>query len=355
MVTTSTIVDEPTGLTAPWLTEVLRAAGVDATVADVSVEPVGTGQMAACHRLTITYARGDGPAALIAKLPSSDPDVRSAVATTYRTEVCFYRDLAPRLPVSAPRAWCAAVTDDATAFTLLLDDMTPAVAGDQIAGCTVDQARDAAVAAAGLHAGSWCDPAIAALDWLIPPMRDVADHMGPMLQDAVGTFLGERDLDAATADVFRRFADGFAGWTTARATPTSLVHNDYRLDNLLFAPAGADVPAVTVVDWQSLTTGEPLRDVGFLLGTGLDPEARRAHEREIVGAYHAALTVHGVDGYDADRCWDDYRHGLFQGPLISILGDAFATPTERGLRMFSVMAERSATAIRDLDCLDLLA
>jgi hypothetical protein len=354
-VTTSTIVDDPTGLTARWLTGVLWAAGVEATVADVSVEPVGTGQMAACHRLTVTYERGDGPAALIAKLPSPEPEVRTAVATTYRTEVSFYRDLAPRLPVSAPRCWFAAVTDDATAFTLLLDDMAPAVTGDQIAGCTVAQARDAAVAAAGLHAGSWCDPAVAGLDWLIPPMGAIADHMGPMLQDAVGTFLGKRDLDTATAEVLRRFADRFVAWTRARPTPSTLVHNDYRLDNLLFAPEGADIPAVTVVDWQSLTTGEPLRDVGFLLGTGLDPDLRREHEREIVGAYHAALRGHGVGDYDLDRCRDDYRHGLFQGPLICILGDLFATPTERGLRMFSVMAERSATAIRDLGCLDLLA
>ena len=64
--------------------------------------------------------------------------------------------------------------------------------------------------------------------------------------------------------------------------------------------------------------------------------------------------VHGVGDRDADRCWDDYRHGLFQGPLICILGDAFAAPTERGTRMFSAMPERSAAAIRDLDCFDIL-
>jgi len=112
---------------------------------------------------------------------------------------------------------------------------------------------------------------------------------------------------------------------------------------------------VTAVDWQSLSTGLPLRDVAFLLGTGLHPRDRRTHERAIVGAYHDALGSLGVSGYDAGRCWDDYRRGLFQGPLICALGEAFAAPTERGRRMFTLMAERAATAILDLDSLDLLA
>jgi hypothetical protein len=38
-----------------------------------------------------------------------------------------------------------------------------------------------------------------------------------------------------------------------------------------------------------------------------------------------------------------------------VLGEAFAAPTERGRRMFTLMAERAATAILDLDGLDLLA
>ncbi|HEY7069073.1 MAG TPA: aminoglycoside phosphotransferase family protein [Acidimicrobiales bacterium] len=336
------VVDDPAGLTAAWLSDVL-----DAPVASVSVAPLGTGQMAACHRLEVTY-RGDGsahPSRLVAKLPSPDPTVRTSVATAYRTEVTFYRDLAPRLPVPTPRCWFADASEDGTAFTLLLDDMAPATPGDQFAGCAPEAARAAAVAVAGLHAGSWCDPALAALDWLIPPMSAVAEPLQPMLADLTETFIAKRDLTPTTAEVFRHFAAGFAEWATTPAEPWSLIHNDYRLDNLLFAPADASLPPVTAVDWQSLSTGLPLRDLAFLLGTGLDPESRRAHERAIVSAYHATLLSLGVTGYDAERCWEDYRHGLFQGPLICVLGEAFAAPTERGHRMFTVMAERAATAI----------
>ena len=64
-------VDTPEELTPEWLTGALAALG--ATVSAVSFEPVGTGQMSTCYRLDLEYSAGDGPATLVAKLPSADP------------------------------------------------------------------------------------------------------------------------------------------------------------------------------------------------------------------------------------------------------------------------------------------
>ena len=47
--------------------------------------------------------------------------------------------------------------------------------------------------------------------------------------------------------------------------PPVLIHVDYRLDNMMF---GGPYP-LTVVDWQSLSTGCPLADVSYFLGTSL--------------------------------------------------------------------------------------
>lgn len=350
-----TIVDDPAGLTADWLTGALAADGIEGTVSDVVVAPLGTGQMASCFTLDVTYAAGDGPARLVAKLPSADPAVRAAVASSYRTEVGFYRELAPRLRVAVPRCHLASVTDDGTAFTLLLEDMAPAGPGDQVRGATPEAIRAAAIAAAGLHADSWCDETIRDLDWLIPPMSVLAEHIALVFGAGVDAFLANRQLDERAADVLLRFGEQFEVWALGRSAPWSLVHNDYRLDNLLFG----DGPApgqhrVTVVDWQSLTTGPPLRDVAFLLGTGLDPTLRAEHERAIVRAYHEELEGFGVAGYDEARAWDDYRHGLFQGLFICVMGEAFSAPTERGRAMFTAMAERCVAALNDHDALAIL-
>jgi hypothetical protein len=111
---------------------------------------------------------------------------------------------------------------------------------------------------------------------------------------------------------------------------------------------------VVAVDWQTLSLGLPARDLAYFLATGLPVAERRAHERDLVAAYHAALEGHGVASYDLDACWEDYRFSMVQGPLVAVFGCAYGTRTERGDRMFAAMVERACTAIRDLDTLALV-
>ena len=52
---------------------------------------------------------------------------------------------------------------------------------------------------------------------------------------------------------------------------TAIVHGDYKLDNVMFAP---DPPArlVSIFDWEMSTIGDPLADLGWLLSYWRDPE-----------------------------------------------------------------------------------
>ncbi len=45
---------------------------------------------------------------------------------------------------------------------------------------------------------------------------------------------------------------------------SSIVHGDYKLDNVIFAPA-APATLIAVVDWEMSTLGDPLADLGWLL------------------------------------------------------------------------------------------
>ncbi|MFN2462134.1 MAG: phosphotransferase family protein [Candidatus Velthaea sp.] len=76
----------------------------------------------------------------------------------------------------------------------------------------------------------------------------------------------ERWHNALTPDVDR--GEAFTAWLAAHVpTPrrTSLLHNDYKLDNTLL---DARDPATTtaILDWDMCTRGEPLMDLGYLLG-----------------------------------------------------------------------------------------
>ena len=63
----------------------------------------------------------------------------------------------------------------------------------------------------------------------------------------------------------------------AEQAPPTLIHNDYKLDNVMLAPADPS-RVVAVLDWEMCTVGDPLVDLGLLLcywSEKGDPEARR--------------------------------------------------------------------------------
>ena len=348
------IVTEPEELTATWL-----SAALGAPVHSVEREQVGTGQMGTCHRLRLD---GDPalPRTVLVKLPAADPASRALVIGAYAIELRFSREISPTVAVTVPTVHHQAIDLETGAFTLVMEDLAPAVQGDQIAGCTPDQARAAAVNLAGLHGPRWCDASLSDIEGLtIQGPEDaalLAEFYGPALEIFVDG-LGDL-LEPPTVETLRQTLDLAERWTLARGERFGLVHGDYRLDNLMFAPGpdGPDGPdVVTAVDWQTLSLGLPARDLAYLVGTGLEVVARRAHEEGIVAAYHSALSSHGVAGYDRATAWEDYRFAMMQGPLVSVFGCAYGARTERGDAMFAAMVNRSCAAIRDLDTLALVA
>ena len=343
-----------TDITPRWLTEVLQHAGIDAEVATITATPIGTGQIGSCYRLTIDYANGAGPATLVAKLPSDDPERRAADAFTYRCEVGFYREVAPRVQVRRPACYLAALSDNGEEFTLLLEDLSPAQQGDQISGCSVEQARAAVINLAGLHAPLWCDPSLGELGWLVPNGADFAEISAALYLDATSKFVDRYTLSDETTYVLKEFANRSQMWWQRRADPFALIHSDYRLDNLMFEDAVGEV-SVTAVDWQSCSLGNPLRDVSYMVITGLSESDRQSAERDLVVSYWQALQQLGVTEYDVDQCWQDYRHSAFHAAIVTVFGASAARTSERGDRMFTVMAERAAAAIANLDALSLLS
>jgi hypothetical protein len=260
------------------------------------------------------------------------------------------------MAVPTPQCFYSDITPDGTEFALLLADMAPAVQGDQIAGATVDEARLAVTALAGLHGPSWCDPIwldLAEVAMPMPGNEDGARGLGDVARMAVGMTLDKLGAKVSPSDGETATAamDVVAPWLLAEPGRYSLMHGDYRLDNLLFDP---DRARVTVVDWQTLGVGLPARDLSYFTATSLAPELRAAIENDLVDDYHRALLAYEVEGYNRETCWRDYRLGMLQAPLITCLGCAFAASTERGDEMMAVMLSRGCQAIRDLRVLDLI-
>jgi Ecdysteroid kinase-like family len=347
----------PDDITGEWLSAVLSSGETPVRVSEVDVAAVGTGQTGATYRVSVTYASDAGPLpdTFVIKLPAQDDTVRDRVTIGYRSECAFYTAVAERVRVPTPQCFYCEISDDALDYALLLADQAPAVQGDQIAGCGEREARLAVVALAGLHGPSWCDAVWLDFPGIAFARPDEASAKGlgevaRMSAEITLDKLGDR-MSAADRETFTEAMGLVTPWLLAEQNRFALLHGDYRLDNMLFYP---DAAGVTVVDWQTLGVGLPARDLAYFTATSLKPELRSSIEKDLVDEYHRALSGYGVTDYDRETCWRDYRLGTPQALLISALGFAFATATDRGDDMVLTMLARGCQAIRDLGTLDLV-
>lgn len=347
------IAEAPDQLTEGWMTDALRWAGVisdQVGVSQVTHEMIGTGQMSDSARLTLRYDRPTtAPSTIIAKLPSADPTSRATALAlgSYENEVRFYQQIAPRVEIRTPRFFYADIDVATAAFVLLLEDLHPARTGDQLAGCDLQEARVAIDELVGLHAPVWGDPWLEQLPWL---HRDRAQQqmfllgLLPQLWSGFNDRYRDRlgpDVRSAGGVLFERLD----AYVHADTEPWTVVHGDYRLDNLLFNP---DTTKVAVVDWQTCTHGPAMQDVAYFIGAGLMPDARREAEHDLVGRYHRGLLAAGIGSYDWDRCWHDYRRLTWAGLVMAVAASMLVEQTDRGDEMFMAMAQRHARHALDL-------
>ncbi|WP_169815289.1 phosphotransferase family protein [Nocardia yamanashiensis] len=345
-------VDPTTCLTTDLLDEALAGVRGDAKVVGLSSVAVGTGQVAVSVRLTIDYDRPTvAPRRLIAKFADPDPERRRQVRRegAYEREVRFYRELAPRVQVCTPNVHAAEFSSGTGDFLLLLEDLTPARQGDQLAGCTAEVAATAMDQIAGLHAPCWGEDRWRELPWLRrdrPGIAAVTPRLWAGFQDRYSGLISEEIRCAGEL-----FVEHLDSWLSCETGHRTVVHRDFRLDNVLIGEQGS----MAVVDWQTCAIGSGPEDVAYFLGSGLPAELRHTLEEDLVRRYHDRIVELGVGGYSWAECWRDYRRGAWHGMLMSINAAMLARRTERGDRMFLTMAQRYARQVLELNSAEALS
>jgi hypothetical protein len=350
------LVSDPLKIDPDWLTAAIGFAG---RVKGFTREAVGTGQMGRSVRFRLEW-EGDAtaaPASVVGKFPSDDPRSRATGTAqgAYEKEVRFYGELAQTVDIRTPHCFFADVAPATGDFVLLLEDLAPARQGDQLAGCGVDRAALAIAEAARLHAPRWGDPGLPGLGFLRTPDPDGASVLQAIYQSLFPGF-AERYQSRRGADdlaLFERLGPRLAPWVLASGSPLTLVHGDFRLDNMLFGAEGGPT-ALAVVDWQTVALGPGPSDVSYFLGAGMQPDERRRNEAALLRDYHDRLLSAGVSGYDWDRCHAEYRRSSFCGIVMTVVASMIVEQTERGDDMFMAMASRHAAHARDLEAETLL-
>ena len=347
-------------VTAEWMTAELRKSGLigpDVTVESVVLDPAaaGVGFMGEVGKVGLVYA-GDGggaPTTVMAKFPTQSPDIRAMMHPTriYEREHRFYAEVADHSPLRTPAVYhvtCEPAAESVDeSYMLLMEDLSGLTLGDQVAGVTPEQARAALVGLAAHHARFWNGSGLDDADF-IPVINGPLNQAGSAIYDAsLPGFM------AAFGDSIKpELADFVAGYSAARpqilddlaAMPHTLVHFDFRADNLFFADDGS----VVVIDWQAISQGGGAADVGYFISQNLSTEDRRAHEADLLHAYHDTLAANGVTDYDYETLLADYKVGVACGWMIPVLAvGSLDFTSERAIALWTAVIERTQNALID--------
>jgi hypothetical protein len=345
-----------------WFTEVLRYAGAlgDAVVTRVERQRVGTGLIGQNVAFSLTYDRPapDAPASVVGKFPSPEPQSRATAKALrlFEREVGFYQEIAGTVDIRIPACYLADIDLDTCDFVLLLEDLRPAVQGDQLAGCSLDEAMLAMDELAGLHAPRWGDPTLANIEWL-GQYDDAQSHemTQSMYQGLWPGFVAQygSSLTSGALALGKAFGASLSDWMRSWTRPYCVTHGDYRLDNMMFGTEEGGYP-LTTVDWQTVGHGPGILDAAYFIGNGPPVPDRRAHEMDLLKRYHDGLSARGVDGYEWKQCLDDYKRATLAGVLMTVVASQVVASDDRGDAMFGAMAERHFAHAIDHEAGDIL-
>ena len=348
-----------TDVTPDWLGEVLNAK-------IEYINPIqigqGVGLMGDIYQVSMTYrdAGIDKPASVVVKLPSSFEENRQQGVTLgmFEAEIRFYDELAPEVSVGLPEIYFTQIRSGTADFVIVMEDLSHLTMVNQSEGVALDQALAAVKVLAGIHAVWWDKAQNSALEWIPSMIGPRIEYVDQLLEQICPVFEAGfgKYLPAGGLELYRRFAGNYLKINAelAERSPWTLAHQDYRVENMLFDKQAGEV---IVIDWQGIGRGPGAYDLAYFLGGSMDIDLRRAHERELVNAYHAQLLEGGVVGYTLSQAWDDYCFAHLQGGLATsmVTGGTMDLSNERGLALIATMAERHITAALDHEGMERLA
>lgn len=328
-------------LTAAWFTKSLPGTG---QVTSVSCQEIGAdiGFIGKVYRCSLTWASpetheasGAQPASVIVKIPT-DNDVNFATgeaAQFYEREITVYRRLRDGLGATVPEHLYSEMDPDPAPwierpllflidklplggvnrtldfllklglrakrrYILVISDIDDARPPTQADGGSLDDAHAALKVLATWHATNWmCADLVAKHHRLWPIDRAHRVFQARYVKNRAGFVahtagVVEPKTMARLDDIQDRLPSIVDKLSKA---PWTLLHGDYRLDNVLFRDNGE----LVVLDLQALLYGRPAVDVAYFITTALEPEHVN-EERALLGTYHDALVAEGVTDLDFD-------------------------------------------------------
>jgi aminoglycoside phosphotransferase (APT) family kinase protein len=161
------------------------------------------------------------------------------------------------------------------------------------------------------------------IDWRAIGLRDLGKPEGYVERQVRGW--SERYTKAKTDDVPQ--VDRLGAWLhehLPRESGATLVHNDFKYDNIVLAPDLSGV--VAVLDWEMATIGDPLMDLGTALGYWIEPDDPPVFQVTVFGPTNRPGNLTRVEfadrwskatGRDASNVLFYYAFALFKLAVVA--------------------------------------
>ena len=337
-------------LTADWLSKGFTDSGLlsSGVITAIRVERIGeqvgfNGEVAI---ITPSY-EGDASAApkrIVLKIPTASKNrILGQTMGLYEKEIRFYRDLRPELNIRTPEHYYSAldiaddpdvilerlagmnklpiwvirglmaaatwfVTGHPRRYALLIEDLSSYRMGDQAAGCSDTDVENIITVMARLHAQYWDSDELAGMSWIAPYAVTSRIIQMRYLQ-AYNDFMTDLGAELATSQL------ALAQWLKTHGIalteefgdePATLLHGDFRLDNICFDDAKGEI---ILFDWQTMMAGPGASDLAYFLSATLPAETDEAKIQSLIDLYHTELSGHGVD-IERDHLQRNYETGL---------------------------------------------
>ena len=379
-------------LTADWLSQGLQASGIleGTRVSDFSMDvldsQVGLNGEIALISPTYTPASETAPTSLALKIPTASKNrILGQTMGLYEKEIRFYRDLQPGLSIRTPRHYYSAldVADDPDVilerlrgmnrlpiwmirgimalanrlvsgnlrrYALLIEDLSGYRMGDQTTGCSEEDILKIIRTMARLHAQFWASDSLDSMSW-IAPCSVTSRVMQMRFRQGIDRYLSaERDeLTPGRRDLINWLkTNGIALTETFGSEPATLLHGDFRLDNLCFDDATGEV---VLFDWQTMLAGPGASDLAYFISSTLPGEAGESDVDELIVAYHTELSQQEIQ-LPLDRLRWQYEVGMLtmlHRLLPTTYPDQMALDASRDLPMLQDWIERIYGRLEHVD------
>lgn len=336
------------------------AAAPEARLLDIELSPIGIGAMADTYLVRFNWdEESSGPGTAVLKRPAQDSAAAATAASlgAYEREARFYTEMAPRSRVRAPRLLGALADGDGNSpDTILLEDLTEQYRpGDQLHETPLHQLEEAVRQLALMQAPFWNDEATGRQPWLHRrlgvPIPEILDRMErSWTLAATGLLVSLPAEERKCIDRFVRSAGSWAeAWDDPRTGPKSLVHHDFRVDNMLMSD-----DEVVIIDWQTVGWGPVMFDFAYLMGTSVEAQTRKTIERDMLRLYLSTLELYGVD-WSESEAWEAYRRSAFAVLLMLVPPISSVKSNARMEKMYQRLLSLGARQVLDLDALEYLS